>query len=117
MLTRSGNSSAASSCSSPNAEPQDVSVPVETSAGGLHVKEQRVLALQVERGWANGTTVKFARRPHDVTGNIVMKLKQVRVPALRLPSPCTREQSHRRFCCAGSPRHFLARPRQLARDR
>jgi hypothetical protein len=54
-------------------------VPVETrSAGGLHVKEQRSFKLDIERGWANGTTVKFSRRPNDVTGNIVMKLQQVR---------------------------------------
>jgi hypothetical protein len=54
-------------------------VPVEMrSSGGLHVKEQRSFKLDIERGWANGTTVKFSRRPNDVTGNIVMKLQQVR---------------------------------------
>jgi hypothetical protein len=53
------------------------------------VKEQRVLRLDVERGWANGTTVKFARRPHDVTGNIVMKLKQVRNSNPAQQRPCS----------------------------
>jgi hypothetical protein len=57
---------------------QDVSVPVETkNSGGAHVHEHRKLTLDIERGWANGTTVKFARRAQDVTGNIVVKLQQV----------------------------------------
>jgi hypothetical protein len=56
----------------------DVAVPVQTrNAGGLQQEEKRSLRLEVERGWANGTTVKFAKRPQDVSGNIVMKLQQV----------------------------------------
>ena len=57
---------------------QDVVVPVQTrNAGGLQQEEKRSLRLEVGRGWANGTTVKFAKRPQDVSGNIVMKLQQV----------------------------------------
>jgi hypothetical protein len=53
-------------------------VTVETkNAGGRHAQEERCLKLDIERGWAHGTSVKFAKRPQDVTGNIMMKLQQV----------------------------------------
>ncbi len=57
---------------------QDVSVPVETkNSGGRHMHEHRKLTLDIERGWANGTVLKFAKRLQDVTGDIVVKLQQV----------------------------------------
>jgi DnaJ-class molecular chaperone len=80
---------------------QDVSVPVETkNSGGAHVHEHRKLTLDIERGWANGTTVKFARRAQDVTGNIVVKLQQVLFETASLDCPALRVSRFARltFC-------------------
>jgi hypothetical protein len=81
---------------------QDVSVPVETkNSGGAHVHEHRKLTLDIERGWANGTTVKFARRAQDVTGNIVVKLQQVLfvTASLDCPArPCLSRFARVTFC-------------------